>query len=97
MPFFHEFFAEFDEIVDLAIEDQPERIIFVCHWLEAVGRKIDYSEPPVDEASTTVYVQPLAIRTAMEKPFRHGCEELAIRFSTVIAILTCDPAHSPDR
>jgi len=56
MPFVYEFLAEFDEIVDLAVEDKPERIILVCHGLKTLGRKIDYGEAPVDETGTTVYM-----------------------------------------
>jgi hypothetical protein len=96
MTFINKLLAEFDEIVDLAIEDKPERIILIFHGLETVWRKIDYSKAPVDEAGTTTDMQTLSIRTAMEKLLRHGCKELTIRLSIIIAILTSDPAHSPD-
>jgi hypothetical protein len=94
MPFSRQFFAEFDKIVDLAVKDQPERAVFVCHRLETVGRQVDDGEPPVDKPGASADMRALAIGPPVSEPLRHGCKESAFRPAAFKAVLSCDPAHS---
>ena len=48
MPLGHQVLTDLLKIVDLAVEDDPDRFIFVAHRL-VPGRAIDDAEPPVPE------------------------------------------------
>src|SRR5207237_9268840 len=61
---------EFQEIVDLAIEDDPNGFFLVRHGLVAT-RKIDDGEPSKPESEWSCDIAPFVIRTSMDKGLCH--------------------------
>ncbi len=60
-----QFGNQFLVVVDLAVEDDADRLVFVVKRLLA-GRQIDDRQPPVPQAHAGLDVQPAFIRPAVE-------------------------------
>ena len=57
-------------VVDLAVEDDPDRAVFVDERLMA-GRQIDDAQPAVAERRLIVHEQPGIVRPAMRDDVAH--------------------------
>ena len=63
--------AKLDVVVDLAVEHELERAIFVRHRLVARARQVDDRQPAMAQSDRPVDIQSLVVRAAME----HGVPE----------------------
>ena len=61
------------EVVDLAVEDDPDRAVLVAERLIA-GRQIDDAEPPVAEADAGADVEAVRVGAAMRDRRGHRGE-----------------------
>ena len=76
VTFQDQLFAEFDEVVDLSVENEPERPVLVRHRLAAIIREVDDRKSPVDQSDRPVNPGALAVRATVGEPFRHLREQL---------------------
>ena len=71
-------FSEFFEVIDLTIESNPDRIIFIGHGLFACGGEIDDAQtlmPKTDRHIRCVQDQlPFVVRAPMAKGVTHATE-----------------------
>src|SRR5262245_58454207 len=70
-------------VVDLTVEDEPNRAVLVGQWLPA-SNKIDNGESSKSESSVRVSVNAGIVRTAMRKPVNHARECIVARSSVAI-------------
>lgn len=75
MAFGQEFLAQFLEIVDLSVEDYPERAVLVGDGLVAGGEVYD-GEPAHGEAHVLALVVALVVRAAVDEQVVHGLQVL---------------------
>src|SRR4029077_4454507 len=81
------------EVVDLAVEDDPDRLVLVAHGLVARRRAVDDAEPPVGKPDARRRPESAIVGTACQHdvahPFQHG------RIGAVSGAIedSCDPAH----
>jgi hypothetical protein len=59
-------------VVDLAVEDEPDRAVFVRKGLAGRLREVDDGQAPVAEANWAVEVHPLGVGPAVGEGARHG-------------------------
>ena len=86
---------EIEEVVDLAVEDDPDRSVLVGHRLRAGRREIDDRQAPVAEAERAFQVDAAAVGTAMRDHLGHAGEELAVGWLRRISIQeAADAAHA---
>ncbi len=84
---------EVREVVDLAVEDDPDRPVLVGERLIARS-KIDDAQPPVSEADPVADVEAVGIGAAVCDDRGHRGQPIAIdRPGRVEAELACDTAH----
>ena len=74
----HEVGPEVLEIVDLPVEDDPDRAVLVRHRLVAGGAEIDDAETPVREAHRPLAVDPGIVWAAMGLDRIHALQDLAL-------------------
>ena len=69
---------EFEIVVDLAIEGDPNRPVFIGHRLAAVRREIDDAQATVTEADISSRLDPhtAVVRTAMAHRVAHLNQKL---------------------
>ena len=65
---------QFGEVVDLAVEDDPHRAVFIGHGLVAVGGRIDDRKPPVAQRGGVIGVAARIVRAAVRDRARHAAE-----------------------
>ncbi len=90
-----EFLPEFEVVIDLAVEDDPERPVLVCHRLPTFVGEVEDCKTAVSEADRTGEETPLAVGTAVEEPLCHGPDKVRVRFSPVQGKLPGNAAHAP--
>jgi hypothetical protein len=83
-------------VVDLAVEDDPDRLVLVRQRLMA-GRQIDDAQPAVAERRLIVHEQSRIVWAAMRDDVAHRDDARAV----VSVQPTCpydsrDPAHAPE-
>jgi len=62
VTFGKQLFAELDVVVDLAVEDDPERAVLAGHRLESLVREVDDGKPAMDETGIIMDMDALPIR-----------------------------------
>jgi hypothetical protein len=72
-----QFRNEFLVIVDFAVEDDADALVFVVEWLLA-GGQVDDGEPTMAEPDAGFEMQAAFIGTAMELRFVHAMEHRTI-------------------
>src|SRR2546426_3316086 len=75
MPGRFELPAQFAKVVDLSVEDDPDRAILVMNRLVA-GRQVDDAEASHAERHTLVHQQPLIVWAAMTNRLTHTMDQL---------------------
>lgn len=71
-----EFAAERAEVVDLAVEGDPDGPVLVGHGLVPGGRQVEDGEPPVREADGAVDVHARVVGAAVPDGVGHRAEEV---------------------
>jgi hypothetical protein len=66
-----ELFAQLDEVVNLAVEDDLLGAIFVADWLGA-SLDVDDGQPEMPQANLTVDEATLPVRAAMSQDVSHA-------------------------
>ena len=90
----HQVGPEVLEIVDLPVEDDPDRAVLVRHRLVAGGAEIDDAEAPVRKAHRPLAVDPGIVGAAMGQDGVHPLQELALHGARRIEVeLAADAAH----
>ena len=78
-------FAEFGEVVNLAIEDNPDGFIFVGHRLMTGRAEVDDAQAAVPERNCVSgageYPDPTVVRPAMSHSFGHPADQVLIRLA----------------
>src|SRR5262249_49972285 len=93
MPGSPELVSQVIEVVDLPVEDDPDRPVLVAHGLVAGRRAVDDAEPPVGKPDARRRPDPAIVGTACQHdiahPFQHG------RLGAVPRAIedSCDPTH----
>ncbi len=72
-----ELHSKLGEVVDLAVEDRPDRPVFVRQRLIA-GRQVDDAEPAMPEADAVGGVVPVRVRAAVGEHRRHRPQQLTL-------------------
>ncbi len=87
--------AQILEVVDLAVEDEPDRAVLVGHRLARVRRQIDDAQPPEAEPGPAAGrdVHAVAVGAAMEHAIPHGGHIRFARRPAVEPQFTADAAH----
>src|ERR1035438_1598715 len=62
--------SQFLKVVNLAVEDNPDRFVFVKYRLMAAGQ-IDNAQPPHAQAHASLHENAFVIRTAMYDGLAH--------------------------
>jgi len=89
-----EFGAKFGKIVDLAIENNPRRSVFIEYGLMSAG-KINNAEPTHPQANVPLRKKTFVIRSAVHNGVAHLADEgLLNSLRPVRANHACNPAHS---
>ena len=85
--------ADLGEVVDLAVEDDPDRAVLVAERLIA-GREVDDAQPAVAEADAAVEIVAAGVGTAVRDGVGHRHQPRAIdRVCRVEVESSCNPAH----
>jgi hypothetical protein len=87
-----ELLAQLTEVVDLAVEDEPERAVLVRHRLPRGFAQVDDREAAVAEGDRGFDVEPLGIGPAVGHRARHGRHRIR-RCLDVAPEEPTDPAH----
>ncbi len=87
-----EFAAQLREVVYLAIEDDPNALVFVVNGLVA-AREIDNAEPPHAQAHRPASVNSLVVRPAMDDRLAHAVDLLRLGLLVGAPHQSCYPAH----
>src|SRR5262245_60282120 len=75
--------AQFGKIVNLAVEDYPDRAVFVGDWLMARGQVND-RKPPHSQRDVVLEIKAFVVRAAMPNGRRHRARGSLIgRFSSI--------------
>ena len=86
---------EIEEVVDLAVEGDPDGPVLVGHRLRAGRGEIDDRQAPVPESERAFDVDAATVRTAMRDHVGHAGEELAVGGMRRISIQEAtDAAHA---
>ena len=88
-----ELLPQLAEVVDLAVEDEPERAVLVRHRLVGRLRQVDDRQPPVPESDRPVHVLPLGVRPPVRERPRHGGHDLG-RGRPFPRQIPADPTHA---
>ena len=83
-------FAQFLEIIDLAIKDHDDAAVFIVDWL-ITGLQIDDGQPPMSQAALIIYKKAFSVRAAVCDPFGHCFQYF--RLYIVFTDISCNPAH----
>src|SRR2546427_466569 len=78
-------------VVDLAVEDGPDRAVLVGHRLVTGGREVDDAEPRVQEGCLRPSLRGASVRAAMTKRLEHALAH--DRVEPFLAKRACDAAH----
>ena len=92
-----EFLPEFNVIVDLAVEDEPEGSVLVRHRLAGIFREVDDGKAAVGEGDSPFRVGSLAIRATVGDALRHRGNEPLVRQCVPVTELPRNPAHYLNR
>jgi hypothetical protein len=88
--------GELAVVVDLTVEDDPDRTVLVGQRLIS-GLEIDDTEPPHSEAQRTVEMLAASVRAPMEKGLRHTAKRHPRRgLGRITRLKAEDPAHDDD-
>src|SRR5262249_35505838 len=87
--------TELAEVVNLAVEDDLHRSVFVPHRLAGVGRQIDDPQPAEREAGGPLRadVHTGAVRAAMRQLIGHRAQPKRRNALTIESHFTADAAH----
>jgi hypothetical protein len=85
--------AELDVVVDLAIEDQPDRAVFISHRLMPGRREIYDGQPPMAESDAAIDIQTAIVRTAMQHGVAHRAQLRLVNGPSIKSKNTDDTAH----
>ena len=69
--------AQRRKVVDLAVEDDPHRVVFVRQRL-LPGRNVDDAEPAMGEPDALAEVEAVRVRAAMRDAVAHRSDQAAI-------------------
>ncbi|MCX5682226.1 MAG: hypothetical protein NT049_00875 [Planctomycetota bacterium] len=83
-----QFLGQLDVIVNLAVEDDVERPVFVGHRLKARVREVDDREPPVGQRHAAAGAHAAAVGSAVLLDRVHSLGK-----GRVFPVKTCDSAH----
>ena len=99
MPFFQEFFANWLEIINFAVEDDLDCAVLVCHRLGSGRREINHGKPPVTETDFAVSgnKNPLAVGTAMTEGVSHFNEFTLLNSFSILKIVEAGYAAHEDK
>ena len=78
MPVRFQLCAQLAEVVDLAVEHDPDGTVFVVDGLMASG-EVDDAQPPHPERDAVVHPHPFVIRAAMADDLAHAVDERLAR------------------
>src|SRR3569833_3415600 len=92
MPLCNELPAQILVIVDLAIENDPDRAIFVGYRL-VPARKIDDAEPAHADGALPIDVDALIVRTSMTDLSAHLPDDI-LSGRRASRDVSCDPTHN---
>ena len=84
------------EVVDLAVEHEPQRAVLVAHRLRGPRREVDDAEPPHPEPDRAVDPDALVVRPAMAKGRGHAAKQILSRRGTVEMNRAGDATHGLD-
>ena len=84
--------AQFDEVVDLAVEDHLDRAVLVAHRLRSAF-DVDDAQAPVAERCGLVHEVAFAVGAAVRQRFRHSNQKRPLRWRTGAVEDACDSAH----
>src|SRR5215213_892323 len=87
-----EFFAEFEVVVDLAIEDNPRAAIRVVNGLLA-ALEVDDREAAHREAGGAIDIKTVLVRPAVTNSLVHPRQELLINRFSVVSNDSYDSTH----
>ena len=91
-----QFRNQFLVVVDLAIENDAHRTIFVVQRLLA-GGEIDDRKAAMSEADTRLHVRPSFVRPAVELRLVHALQNRAVNFAPAAGVKDSgDAAHAAD-
>ena len=94
MPACHQVGPQRLEVVDLAVEDDPDRAVLVRHRLPAGRTQVNDAEPSVRQADGPIAVDAGVIRPAMGQHGVHPLQHRALdRPRRVEVQFPADPAH----
>jgi hypothetical protein len=79
-----EVLSELDEVVDLAVDDHRDGVVFVGHWLGALGPQVDDRQAAVAEHAGAVGSQTVVIWTAMDHRVAHASDRFGLRHRLLI-------------
>jgi hypothetical protein len=93
MPTLLEFGAQFREIVNLAVENDPNGSVFVKNRLVA-ARQVDDAQAPHSKAGSALDENPLVIRSPMDNRLAHVVDRAGFDpFAARRAHNASNPAH----
>lgn len=96
MPLSTKLFAKLSKVVDLTVENQPNRLVFVAHGLPARRGKVDDREPAVAESNPRTGPHALIVRSSMADAFAHGSHHRLIDRSSIVIDNSRNPTHDTD-
>jgi hypothetical protein len=70
--------AQLGKVIDFAVEDYADRLVFVEHWLSAAG-DVNDCEPPMPQAAMCSVPETLPVGTPVRDSVRH-CAHRHFRF-----------------
>src|SRR6185369_1357760 len=86
--------AQLLEVVDLAVEDDPQRAILAAHGLMAGRGEIDDAQPAVAEPDRAVAPDACVVGPAMGDHVAHALDQARVDVPALLEDpLTRDPAH----
>src|SRR6185437_3250774 len=88
-----EFLAQFEIVVDLAVEDDPRAAICVVNWLLAAF-EVDDRETTHRETGGTVDVEAVFVRSAVTNGVVHARQQLLVNR---LPVVSNDPDNSTHR
>ena len=95
MPAGHEPFTQRLEVVDLAVEGDPDRAVLIRHRLAGQRREIDDRQTPEAETGPLIVADEhaLIVGTSMLEPIAHGDDRLGPHRRAIERQFTADAAH----
>jgi hypothetical protein len=83
MPFCDEHIPEFTEVINLAVEGDPDSAVFVGHRLMSGRGKIDDAESSLSKCRGAIGVDPCIIRSPVHEPIAHPRQRVTIRRAAI--------------